>query len=481
MKEEDLLLKENEERVIWEEMKRVGYVAAPMVAVTLSEYMLQVISVMVVGHLGQLSLSATAFAISLSQVTGWSLLVGLAGGLETLNGQAYGAQQYEKLGTQTYTAIFSLNIVCIPLSILWIYMGNLLRLVGQDPGISHEAGKFLMWLLPSLFGYATLQPLIRYYQMQSLILPMLVSSSISICFHIIACWLLVFKSGLDSLGAAVSMGLSMWLNVIILILYMKYSSTCKKTRAAISMKIFQGMREFFRFAVPSTVMICLEWWSFELLILLAGLLPNPKLETSVLSVYVLIIIVYSSIMSNADFATSSIRISNELGAGQPHGARVSVIATMLLTATNAIIISTSLFASRKVFGHIFSNDKEVVDCFSNMAPFVCLSLIIDSIQGSLSGVVRGCGQQHVGAYVNIAAFYLFGIPIAVTLSFWLDFRGKGLWIGILSGAALQAVMLSVITSCTNWKKEAAKARRRLLEEEPSLEGGLTWRNDEATS
>jgi hypothetical protein len=28
----------------------------------------------------------------------------------------------------------------------------------------------------------------------------------------------------------------------------------------------------------------LEWWSFELLVLLSGFLPNPKLEASVLSI-----------------------------------------------------------------------------------------------------------------------------------------------------------------------------------------------------
>jgi hypothetical protein len=32
-------------------------------------------------------------------------------------------------------------------------------------------------------------------------------------------------------------------------------------------------------------MCSLEWWSFELLVLLSGLLPNPKLETSVLSIW----------------------------------------------------------------------------------------------------------------------------------------------------------------------------------------------------
>lgn len=179
----------------------------------------------------------------------------MACALETLSGQAYGAQQYEKLGTQTYTAIFSLIIACIPLSIVWIYMGDILILAGQDPLISHEAGKLTTWLVPALFGYATLQPLVRYYQMQSLIIPMLASSFITICFHIIVCWALVFKSGLENLGAAVAMGLSMWLNVTILGLYMKYSPNCEKTRAPFSMKIFEGVGVFFRLAIPSSLMV----------------------------------------------------------------------------------------------------------------------------------------------------------------------------------------------------------------------------------
>jgi hypothetical protein len=29
----------------------------------------------------------------------------------------------------------------------------------------------------------------------------------------------------------------------------------------------------------------MEWWSFELLVLLSGLLPNPKLETAVMSIW----------------------------------------------------------------------------------------------------------------------------------------------------------------------------------------------------
>ncbi len=61
-----------------EELKRLGFLAGPMVIVTFSQYLLQVISLMMVGHLGELALSSTAIAISLSGVTGFSLLVSLS-------------------------------------------------------------------------------------------------------------------------------------------------------------------------------------------------------------------------------------------------------------------------------------------------------------------------------------------------------------------------------------------------------------------
>ena len=70
-----------------------------------------------------------------------------------------------------------------------------------------------------------------------------------------------------------------------------------------------------------------------------------------------------------------------------------------------------------------------------------------------SGVARGTGWQHIGAYVNLGAFYLCGIPVSVALGFFTKLRGKGLWIGIQTGAFLQSIMLSIITSCTNWEKQ----------------------------
>ncbi|KAJ7943068.1 Protein DETOXIFICATION [Quillaja saponaria] len=470
--EESLLPREREEKretdstITWvvfiQEVKNLGYIAGPMVAVVLSQYALQVISMMMVGHLGELALSSTAIAISLSGVTGFSVLLGMASALETLCGQAYGAQQYQKLGMQTYTAIFSLILVCLPLSLIWIYMGKILVFIGQDPAISREAGKFTIWLVPALFAYATLQPLVRYFQMQSLIFPMLLSSFATLCFHIPVSWALVFKSGLNNLGGALAISISNWLNVILLGLYMRYSSACAKTRAPISMEMFHGIGVFFRFAIPSALMICLEWWSFELIVLLSGLLPNPELETSVLSVCLTTITTLYTIPYGVGAAAST-RVSNELGAGNARAARVVVFSVICITFIETSAVSITLFACRSVYGYSFSNEKEVVDYVTVMAPLLCLSVILDSLQGILSGIARGCGWQHIGAYVNLGAFYLCGIPLAAILGFWVQLRGKGLWIGIQVGAFVQVATLSIITGCTNWEQQASKARKRIFE------------------
>ena len=68
-------------------------------------------------------------------------------------------------------------------------------------------------------------------------------------------------------------------------------------------------------------------------------------------------------------------------------------------------------------------------------------------------MARGSGRQDIGAYVNLAAYYLFGIPTAIVLGFKFDMRGKGLWIGITVGSFVQAVLLGLIVSLTNWKQQ----------------------------
>ncbi|XAR51502.1 hypothetical protein NMG60_11006148 [Bertholletia excelsa] len=338
------------------ELKEVGAIATPMVAVTLSQYFLQVVSMSMAGFLGENSFSSAAIATSFTEVTGFSLEFRMVGALETLYGQAYGAKQYRKLGIYTCTAILSLTVVCRPLSLLWIFLEKLLVSIGQDPLTSQQAGKYAVWLIPSLFPYAILQSLARYLQTQSLILPMLLCPVAALCFHIPVCWVLVFKLEVGNNGAALAIGLSYWVNVILLGIDLKLTSATANTYLTISWEVFLSIGEFFRLAVPSAVMVCLEWWSYELLILLSGLLPSAELETSVLSIC-FHMQPHNFYVPYSFGAAASTRVSNELGAGNPEAARTAVRAVMVLEAAEVAIASIALFRGRHVLGLAFSREK----------------------------------------------------------------------------------------------------------------------------
>ncbi|KAJ8622913.1 hypothetical protein MRB53_031442 [Persea americana] len=368
---------------IWEEMKKLGILAGPMVAVGVSQYLLQLISLMMVGHLGEISLSGAALATSLTSVTGFSLLAGMASGLETLCGQAYGAQQYQNLGLHTQRAIFCLLLVSLPISLLWASMGKLLCFMGQDPLISYHAGKYAMWWIPGLFANAIVLPLIKFLQSQSLVLPMVLNSFATLCVHIPLCWVLVFKCGLGNVGAALAISLSTWFGAAILGLYVQYSPSYERTHLRLSKGVFNGL-EFLRVAIPSAIMICLEYWSFQLLILLSGLLPNAKLETSVLSICLTTSILLYYI-ANGFGAAVSTRVSNELGAGNPQVARLATYAAMLISITETVVVSTTLFATRHILGCAYSSEKEVISYVANMVPLLCLSVITDGMQAVVSG------------------------------------------------------------------------------------------------
>ncbi|XP_010466974.1 PREDICTED: protein DETOXIFICATION 2 [Camelina sativa] len=449
------------------ELKKVSRLAAPMATVTIAQYLLPVISVMVAGHYGELQLSGVALATSFTNVTGFSIMYGLVGALETLCGQAYGAKQYEKIGTYTYSSIVSNIPICFLISILWMYIEKLLISLGQDPDIARVAGSYAFWLIPALFAHAVVLPLTRFLLAQGLVLPMLYSAVTTLLFHILVCWTLVFVVGLGSNGAAMAISVSFWFYVVVVAFYVRFSSSCEVTRGFVSEDFLSCIKQYFEYGVPSAGLICLEWWLFELLILCSGLLPNPKLETSVLSICLTTGTLHYVIPAGIAAAVST-RVSNKLGAGNPQVARVSVMAGLCLWLVESAFFSTLLFTCRNIVGYAFSNSEEVVDYMADISPLLCLSFILDGFTAILNGVARGSGWQHIGALINVVAYYLVGAPVGVYLGFSRELNGKGLWCGVVVGSAVQAIILAIVTASMNWKKQAEKARKRITSTENEL-------------
>lgn len=436
------------------------WLAGPMILVNVLMYSWQTISVAFVGHLGELALSSASIATSLAGVTGSSLLLGMSCALETICGQAYGAKQYHLLGVYLQKAIVVLNATSLLLAVIWCNMEKFLIAVGQDPSISKEAGKYARWLIPTLFAYASAHPITKFLQVQSLVFPLVICALIALFCHVPICWFMVYKSGLGSQGAALATSISNWIYVVLMMIYVRFSRACEKSWTSFSWEALKDLNGFLKLALSSTMMICLEWWSYEAVLLLSGLLPKPQLASSALSICLTTGYLVFTIPLGLGAAVST-RVSNELGAGCAKDAQGAVHVGLGLVALECLVVSATLFSVRAVWGRVYSDDTEVIECIANLMPILVLSTALDSLQGILSGVVRGSGWQGWGAYINLGSYYIVGLPAGILMAFVFHFDVKGLLMGLVCGSAVQLIAFVAITLATNWEREAKQASARV--------------------
>ncbi|PNT77641.1 protein DETOXIFICATION 16 isoform X3 [Brachypodium distachyon] len=381
----------------------------------------------------------------------------MSSSLDTLCGQAFGAKQYHLLGMYKQRAVLVLTLVSVVVAVIWAYTCQILLFFRLDPEIAMGAGSYIRWLTPALFVYGPLQCHVRFLQTQNIVLPVMLSAGVMALSHVLVCWLLVYKLDLGNNGAALANTISYLANLLVLALYVRLSQSCKNTWTGLSTEAFRDILSFMRLAVPSALMVCLEWWSFDLIVLLSGFLPNPKLEASVLSVSLNTVVLVSRIPSGLGAAIST-RVSNELGAGRPHAAHLATHVIMALSIMSGVSVGLLMILVRNLWGYAYSKEEEVVQYIAKIMPILAVTFLFDDLQSVLSGIVRGCGFQKIGAFVNLSAYYLVGIPAALCFAFLYHFGGMGLWLGIICGLVVQMLLLLFITFSTNWDKEALKAK-----------------------
>ncbi|KMZ74621.1 MATE efflux family protein [Zostera marina] len=445
--------------LISSEIKKQVRLAGPIIIINVFLSLLQIISIMFVGHLGEVQLSGASLATSMAGVTGFSPMVGLACALDTLCGQAFGAKKYSMLGVQAQRGMVSICILFIPVAVIWANVGNILLLLKQDVAIANEAGIYAKWFIPGILGFGIHQCEMKFLQSQNIVFPMVLTSGLTTLLHLPLSWFLVTKSGFGTRGSALSLDISYWLNAIFLAIYIKFTPKCKNTWNGFSKQAFKDLKVFVKLGAASSIMVCLEYWSYEIIVIASGILPHPEVQASVLAISLNTMNMMFTIVAGL-CSVVSIRVSNELGSGQPRRAKLAVKVMMFIITMEASVVCLGLFFFRNVWGKLYSNEPEVLQYMASMAPLISISAFIDAFQCGLSGVARGCGRQKICAFINFGAYYIIGLPLAFVFGFLLHLQGKGLWMGMICAIFVQLMCLIIATIMIKWDKEAINALKR---------------------
>ncbi|OEL30324.1 Protein DETOXIFICATION 19 [Dichanthelium oligosanthes] len=431
--------------------------AVPMVLTSMAYYGIPLVSVMFSGHLGDVHLAGATLGNSWATVTGYAFVTGLSGALETLCGQAYGARLYRMLGLYLQSSLIMSAVISVLVSALWWFTEPVLVFLRQDPEVSRAAASFVRCQIPGLFAFSFLQCLLRYLQTQSIVVPLVVCSVLPFALHVALAHLLVNVLGLGLAGASAAASATFWISCLMLLAYVIRSEAFSETWKGFSAEAFKYVLPTMKLATPSAVMVCLEYWAFELLVLIAGLLPNSTVSTSLIAMCSSTEAIAYMITFGFSAAVST-RVSNEIGAGNVDRAKTAVSTTLKLSVFLALTFVALLASGHTQWARLFSGSAAIVSEFAAIAPLVTVSIVLDSAQGVLSGVARGCGWQHLAAVTNLVAFYFVGMPLAILFAFKLDLRARGLWAGLICGLVCQAFALLVITARTKWSQLADAMR-----------------------
>ena len=90
--------------------------------------------------------------------------------------------------------------------------------------------------------------------------------------HVIFCYIFVNVFDAGIVGLAYASTLKDLILMVTIMIYARCSSQVNEALSPVDMDSFRGWGEYICISLPSAVMICAEWWAFEILTILAGLL-----------------------------------------------------------------------------------------------------------------------------------------------------------------------------------------------------------------
>ncbi|KAK7830807.1 protein detoxification 19 [Quercus suber] len=386
----------------------------PMILTNVFAYLITLISAMFAGHLRKLELAGETLANSWAGVTG--LAIRLSGSLETLCGQGFGAKVYRLLGIYLQASCIISFLFSIIIAIIWFYTEPILILLHQETKIEKMAAHYIRFLIPGLFAYGFLQNILRFLPTQSILSPLVISTGLPLVIHTGIAYALVHWTSLSFVGAPLAASVSLWLSVLMLAMYVICTKKFEHTWGGFSLDSFQ-------YILPSLKLGLLSAAMFGVL----GFRDSGSLSGIVAK------------LRNNHFIDCYVA-KNAIG--------VSLKLSLLVRVTLVLAIAFV----HNIWASFFSDSSEIIREFASMTPLLAITIFIDSVQAVISGVAKEYGWQHLAIYVNLATFYIIGVPIACGLGFKTNLQAKGLWIGLTCGLSGQVVALFLITLRTKWAK-----------------------------
>jgi MATE family multidrug resistance protein len=436
--------------VIRSEIRATSALALPLAAANLSQMAMSVIDTVMVGKLGAVPLAAVGLGGGF-YFTGLVICLGVLTAVAPLAAYAIGAGNRAVAGRIARSGLILAALLSVLVIAAAMVADRLLDLIGYDPSLSDEIGRFLhvvCWGAPGFLGFVVLRSLLAALNRARAVMIVL-----ALCVPANAAlnWVLIFGHlgvpPLGLVGAAYASASVQWLMLLGLA-----GTVWALGRSEDFPRLQGGFRDLLvdlwrilRLGGPIGGLQALEVGVFVTSAAVVGLFGADPLAAHQIAIN------YASITFMVPMGigqAATVRVAAERGAGHPEAARRAAwvalgLGTAFMTAS-AIVIWTLPHAI--VAAYVAADDpanRELVALALYFLIFAALFQVVDGVQVVAAGALRGYEDTVVPMLFAGVGYWGIGFAGGWALTFPLHLGPVGMWWGFVLGLTVVAALLTL--------------------------------------
>ena len=417
--------------------------ALPLILAQLAAVGTNMVDAVLAGHHSAHVLGAVAVGASI-----WSLAIlsgiGMMMAVPPSVSQLDGAGRRHEIGAVFRQALWLALVMGLALWFGVRHASPLIALVGVAPGLRAEVGEFLgaiSWGAPALTVYFALRGL---SEGLSLTRPSMFFSLGGLAVLAPLGYVLMFgKLGFTPQGArgcGIATALVLWLEMLAFAFFIARHRNYRGLGLGERFDPPDAKRigELLWVGLPMAVTLLAEGGLFVAVALAIGTLG----EQVVASHQVALNIASFFFMVPLGLAMAiTVRVGHAVGRGDAQAVRYAGFCGIGLTLATQALSAGLMLTLPNVIASLYTRDAGVIATATELIVLAGFFQFSDGIQVASNGALRGLKDTRVSMVITLFAYWGVGMPVGWWLAFQRGLGARGMWMGLIAGLSVAAVLL----------------------------------------
>jgi len=428
--------------------------ATPVILGMLGHTLVAFVDNVMVGQLGTAELAAVSLGNSFMFIA-MSLGIGFSTAITPLVAEADGEGNLETGKASFKHGLFLCTVLGIVLFLMVFAARPLMHIMKQPPEVVELAMPYLTLVAISLVPLVIFQAFKQCSDGLSMTKYPMYATIIANVVNVVLNYIFIFgKLGMPQLGV-VGAAIGTLASRVIMVAYLwnlmskHYKSKYYVTHIKFFKLTHSMLKKLLGLGFPSALQMFFEVAIFTAAIWLSGILgKNPQAANQI----ALNLSSMTFMVAMGFSVAAMIRVGNQRGLQRFRELRRIAFSIFLLTAICSVVFALAFFLLNgqlpKLYMDLgdaenFVDNYQVLEIAAKLMIIAAIFQISDGLQVVALGALRGMQDVMIPTWITFFAYWLVGFPISYYLGMYTAYGSSGIWIGLLAGLTVSAVLLFI--------------------------------------